>query len=140
MVGFPGETKAALNDTIRIGNIVKADAIGVHITIPYPGSRLFSQAGITTQVIDDYANGIRSDILVRGFRSEYPLFVPKGLSLGDLVKAKKQAYRRFYLHPLTILRRIRVWFKMPGRFKEDLKLFRIAFGILWRGGSRGQLS
>ena len=140
MVGFPGETKKHLRDTIDIGNIVKADAIGVHITIPYPGSKLFSMAGLTTQVIDDYANGVRSNVLDGGFRTEYPLFVPKGLSLADLVKAKKQAYRRFYLHPLTILRRIRVWFRMPGRFKEDLKLFRIAFGILWRGGSRGQLS
>jgi radical SAM superfamily enzyme YgiQ (UPF0313 family) len=140
MVGFPGEGKRELNDTCNIGNITKADAIGVHITIPYPGSKIFSVAGLNERTIDDYANGIRSDILVRGFRSEYPLFVPKGLSLDDLVKAKKQAYRRFYLHPLTILRRIRVWFKMPGRFREDIKLFRIAFGILWRGGSRGQLS
>ena len=140
MVGFPAETKKHLQDTIDIGNIVKADAIGVHITIPYPGSRLFSQAGLTTGVIDDYALGVSGRVHSDSFRDLYPVFVPEGLTLADLVAAKKKAYRSFYLNPAWMLRRILVWLRIRHRFREDLKLFRIAPRILWRGGSKGQLS
>ena len=140
MLGFPTETEEDIRQTLAIGNRVGADCIGVHITMPMPGSDMFEIAikeGLFKRsIIDDYALGK----LGKGFRDKYPLYVPKGLTLEQLVTAKKIAYRKFYLSPAWILRRIKVWLTIKGRFKDDLKLFKIAPGILWSGGSRGQLS
>ena len=140
MMGFPTETKEDLKETVKIGQRVKADVIGIHITRPFPGSDIFKQAiseGIIKEtMIDDFIqckNG-------KGIRNNYPLYIPKGLTYDDIIAAKKSAYRRFYLHPMTILRRIRIWLKIPGRFKEDLKLFKIAPHVLLTGGTKGQLS
>ena len=140
MLGFPTENGEDVEQTIRIGNKVKSDAIGVHITMPMPGSEMFELAikeGLFKRsIIDDYALGK----LGKGFRDNYPLYVPKGLTLEQLINAKKSAYRRFYLSPQWMLRRLRVWLTIKGRFKDDLKLFKIAPGILWSGKSKGQLS
>lgn len=136
MVGFPQETEANLEDTINVGLKVKPDVIGVHITRPFPGSRLWKIGGYDEGTIDTYAN----DATDRSFRSLYPYYVPEGLSLDMLVAAKKKAYRTFYLHPATIARRIRYWLKVPSRFKDDVKLFKLAPYILINGGSKGQLS
>jgi len=131
MVGFPRETKQDLNETIRIGNRVGADAIGVHITMPMPGSKIYSMANVD---LDGYING------ARGFRGIYPLYIPDGLTLKDLENAKKSAYRRFYFNPAWMLRRIRIWLTIKGRFKEDLKLFKLIPQVFLKGQTRGQLS
>ena len=140
MLGFPSETKEDIKKTVQIGNRVRTDCVGVHITRPMPGSPLFTQAieegKVKETVIDDYALGKHG----KGFRDNYPYYVPNGLTLEDLVEAKKKAYRSFYLSPQWMWRRIMVWLTIPGRFKDDLKLFKIAPYILWHGGSRGQLS
>jgi len=140
MLGHPTETKEEIEETIKIGNRAKADAIGVHITRPMPGSDLFEiaikEGQVNRTVIDDYASGK----LGKRFRENFPVYVPVGMSKTFLLKMRKRAYRKFYLSPQFILRRIRIWLTVKGRFKEDLKLFKIAPGILMRGGSKGQLS
>jgi len=140
MLGFPEETKGDIEQTVQIGNRVRADCIGIHITMPMPGSEIFEIAikeGLFKRtIIDDYASGK----LGKGFRENYPLYVPKGLNIEDLMDAKKKAYRSFYLSPQWMLRRLRVWLTIKGKFKDDLKLFKIAPGILWTGKSKGQLS
>lgn len=140
MVGFPSETKEDMLDTTRIGNRVKADAIGIHITMPLPGSKIYSYCLqnkiFPFDLIDRFARGE----LGRGFRGVYPYFVPQGSSERELLSIKKLAYRSFYLSIPFMIRRLRIWLTVKNRFKEDIKLFRIAFGILLRGGSRGQLS
>lgn len=140
MVGFPTETKNEMMDTVKIGSKVKADIIGIHITIPLPGTEIFSYAVknklIPADIIDKYARGE----LGRGFRGVWPLFIPEGFTLDDLIKIKRYAYMNFYLNPMWWLRRIRVWFLFPGKFKDDLKLFKIAFYVFRKGGTHGQLS
>ncbi|MFH1459862.1 MAG: radical SAM protein [Candidatus Omnitrophota bacterium] len=140
MVGFPTETRKEMLDTVKIGSKVKADVIGIHITMPFPGTEVFNYAikhkMIPEDIIDKYASGE----LGKGFRGIWPLFIPKGSTLEDLVNIKKMAYRRFFINPMWLLRRIRIWFLIPRRFKEDLKLFKIAFYVFMRGGTKGQLS
>lgn len=140
MVGFPTETKNEMMDTVNIGNKVKADIIGIHITIPFPGSEIYNYAVrnkmIPSDIIDKYARGEMG----RGFRGVWPLFVPDGFTLRDLINIKRKTYIKFYLNPMWWFRRIRTWLLIPGKFKEDLKLFKIAFYVFKTGGTRGQLS
>lgn len=138
MVGFPTETKKEMMDTVHIGNRVKADVIGIHITIPFPGSGIYKYAIdnhlIPADTIDRYAKDSRS------FREAYPLFIPQGFTITDLLNIKKLAYRSFYLNLGWLWRRLLVWIRIKGRFKEDLKLFKIAPRVFLMGGTKGQLS
>ncbi|MFH0738948.1 MAG: radical SAM protein [Candidatus Omnitrophota bacterium] len=140
MVGFPTETKSEMLDTAKIGKKVKADIIGIHITIPFPGTEVFRYAVdhkmIPSDIVDKYARGQ----LGSGFRGVWPLFVPEGCTLRDLINIKKKAYMSFYLDVMWWMRRIRTWFLIRGKFKEDLKLFKIALHVFRTGGTKGQLS
>ena len=140
MVGFPGETKKEMMDTTRIGNKMGADMIGIHITMPLPGTEIFNYCVknkiIHEDIIDRYARGEMG----RGFRDVWPLFVPEGYTLKDLIDIKKKTYMNFYLSPAWILRRIKTWFLIPNKFKEDIKLFKIALHVFATGGTKGQLS
>ena len=140
MVGFPTETKKEMWDTIRIGGRVKADIVGIHVTSPLPGSRLFIDAverGILPKdIIDQIASGKRG----RQWRGSYPLYVPEGESLATLIWVKRLTYILFYLSPFWWWRRFLVWLKMPERFREDLALFKIAGYVFLTGGTKGQLS
>lgn len=140
MVGFPTETKEEMMDTVKIGSKVKADIVGIHITIPLPGTEIFNYAVknrmIPSDIIDRYARGEMG----KGFRGVWPLFIPEGFTLKDLINIKRKTYLRFYLNPMWWFRRVRVWFIIPGKFKDDLKLFKIAFHVFMTGGTRGQLS
>jgi len=140
MVGFPTETKNEMLETARIGKKVKADIIGIHITIPFPGTEVFRYAidhkMIPPDIVDKYARGQ----LGSGFRNVWPLFVPEGYTLEDLINIKKKAYMSFYLDIMWWMRRIRTWFLIRGKFKDDLKLFKIALHVFRTGGTKGQLS
>lgn len=140
MVGFPTETRLEMMDTAKIGNRVKADIIGIHITIPFPGTEIYNYAienkKIPADIVDKYAKGE----LGKGFRNVWPLFIPDGFGLEDLINVKRVAYIRFYLSPAWWFRRIRIWFLIPEKFKDDLKLFKIAFHVFKTGGTKGQLS
>lgn len=140
MVGFPTETKNEMLDTVRIGKKVKADIIGIHITIPFPGTEIFRYAidhkMIPPDIVDKYARGE----LGSGFRNAWPLFVPENCTLDDLINIKKKAYMSFYLDLMWWIRRVRTWFQVSGKFKEDLKLFKIALHVFRTGGTKGQLS
>jgi anaerobic magnesium-protoporphyrin IX monomethyl ester cyclase len=140
MVGFPGETWNEVMATVRIGHKVGADMIGIHVTMPFPGTPLFDYAKdkgmIPKDLVDQYASGK----LGRGFRGIWPLFIPEGLTLEDLVRAKKLAYRYFYLHPKWFWHRLLVWLRIKGKFSEDLKLLKIAWHVFRTGGTKGQLS
>lgn len=120
MVGFPTETWKELEDTINFPLLAGADIIGVHITWPQPGSILFQQAikeGIIPQnVIDDFVIGKFGDDPL----TFWPVYIPKGLTLEDLIMAKKKAYRKFYLRPSWFFKRIIWYFRTPQRFIQDL--------------------
>ena len=140
MVGFPGETKEDMQKTVTIGSKVKADVVGIHITMPLPGTEIFQYAiknnVLPANIIDRFASGEMG----RGFRGVWPLFVPEGFNLSDLIEVKKKTYRSFYLNPFWILRRLKTWLIIPGKFKDDLKLFKIAIYVFMKGGTKGQLS
>lgn len=105
MLGFPTETKTELYETVHYYRKLKPrpDIMGVHITIPFPGSKLYKQAieegVIERNVVDNFTLGKYGV----GFKDRYPYYIPEGLSLKDLYKARRRAYYRFYFRPSFII-------------------------------------
>jgi radical SAM superfamily enzyme YgiQ (UPF0313 family) len=123
MLGFPSETKRKLYDTVNLPLKVRyqPNIIGVHITLPLPGSILFQEAmdtgAIDKNVIDNFIRGK----LGEGFKDSWPYYIPKGLSIDDLKEARNIAYKKFYFRPSYILRRFKKDIYSLEELKNDLK-------------------
>ena len=129
MVGFPTETQDELDMTIQAGSKLGADFIGIHRTIPYPGTAMYDYAIkngiISNDLFDQFAQGIGWNDK-ESFNDKWPYIVPDGLTSQDLIKAKKQAYRKHYLRPKWALSRLRHWWISSDRFKSDMELVKMA--------------
>lgn len=123
MLGFPNETKRELYDTVNLPLKVRyrPNIIGVHITLPLPGSILFKEAmdtdAIDKNVIDNFIRGK----LGEGFKESWPYYIPQGLSIDDLKEARNIAYKKFYFRPSYILRRLKKDIYSLEELKNDLK-------------------
>ncbi len=135
MLGFPTETKKELHDTVNFAKKLNLNIIGVHLSLPLPGSRLFNVAleeGIISyDLIDRFAKGEMG----LGFQEVWPIYIPKGLTLEDLKMARRLAYYKFYFKPSYIWRRFLKDMKSFNNLKKD---FLTAWSLLKYG--RSQLS
>jgi radical SAM superfamily enzyme YgiQ (UPF0313 family) len=106
MLGFPTEKKEDIDKTINCFKEFKPNIIGVHLTMPLPGSPLFEEAIrnkiIEGDVIDKFINGEYGE----SYKGSWPYYIPKGLTLQELVDARSEAYKKFYLRFNYICRRI----------------------------------
>ena len=129
MVGFPTETHEEIQETVEIGKKSGADMIGIHQTIPFPGTGIYDYSVknglIEENLIDRFALGDGWSEK-ESFHDNWPNFVPEGLETKDLVDAKKRAYREHYLRPSWAWSRVKLWMKAPYRFKQDLNTLRHA--------------
>jgi anaerobic magnesium-protoporphyrin IX monomethyl ester cyclase len=97
MLGSPGETAETMDETIKYSIQLNPDIAIYNITTPYPGTEMFKWAKdnnyLVTQNWEDYDLGclvMRLD----------------GVSEEELQNKYKQAFRRFYLRPSYIIKRI----------------------------------
>ena len=139
MLGFPSENKKEVEKTINYPISSKADIMGIHLTLPLPGSELYKQSIkekiIPKDIIDKYILGK----LGKDF-SSWPSYVPVGLSLNYLKKARAKALRKFYLSPYFLIHLLLYYIRFPFRIKYDKHLYRKAFSFLFRGKSIVQFS
>lgn len=127
MVGHPTETNKEIQDTINCPLKFNPNIIGVFITMPLPGSPLFEHAikeGIVDKkTIDKFIKGEYG----QGYQGCWPYYIPKGLTLSDLIEARNLTYRKFYFRPNYILKRIHrdcmSLVRIKRDFKEGLSLF-----------------
>jgi len=135
MLGFPTETKKEIEDSITYPTKIGADVMGIHITWPQPGSPLYDEAIrdkiIPKTVVDDYVQGKYGESVT----AYWPVYVPKGLELRDLVEAKKRAYRKFYLRPAWLIRRLQWYFKTPEKFFSDFGEIGAVLSALFTGAT-----
>lgn len=94
--GFPGETPATMRETIDLAIAIDADYAQFQLLTPYPGSALWE----TTQ-------GERRNDNLAQYTIWFPVYVPEGMTATQLVQTQREAYRRFYLRPSYVLRRLR---------------------------------
>ena len=143
MIGFPSETDLEMEETVNIGRKVGADLIGIHQTIPFPGTKIYDQA-IEEGLIDSDS----FDKFSRGegwgekdtFLDKWPKYVPEGLSQNDLISAKKRAYFKHYLRPSWAFGRIRHWIRASHWFKHDIDLLKLAPYTLLNGKTKNSMS
>ncbi len=140
IIGFPTETNKEINDTINFGRRCKADIMGIRILIPLPGSDIFDYAVKKCILPKDLADKYARGELGEGFAGVWPLFVPEGLTMRDLIIAKKKAYINFYLNPAWILRRILFYIRHPYRIRGEIGLLMILPHVLRFGKTKGSIS
>jgi len=93
VLGFPGETRETLRETIRFSRKVNPDFVEFYIATPFPGSRLF----------ESLKSGLPQDW--EKIRYDYdPYRYP-----FDLAKARRRAYLGFYLRPAKMASYLRLF-------------------------------
>jgi anaerobic magnesium-protoporphyrin IX monomethyl ester cyclase len=93
VLGFPGETRETLRQTIRFSREVNPDFVEFYIATPFPGSRLFES--MKAQLPQDW----------RKIRYDYdPYRYP-----FDLARARRRAYLGFYLRPAKMASYLRLF-------------------------------
>lgn len=140
MLGFPGETEKEINDTVNFGSKFNPDFVGVHVTIPLPGSEIFELAKkeglIPKDIIDRYASGQMGE----GFIGNWPIYVPRGLTQEYLYQAQKRAYRQFYLRPRWLWQRFLTYFYSPGNLIHDIGLIKTGIITLLYGSTKNAIT
>lgn len=135
MIGFPTEKRRDIKKTINFYKGLNLNVIGVHLTIPLPGSEIFrialKEGKIDYDVIDKYAKGE----LGEGFHGVWPYYVPNGFTLGELEEYRKKVYLKFYFRPNYILKRLRQDLSSWEQVKLDVKT---AISLLVKGDTSRQ--
>lgn len=122
VLGLPGDDAASVRDTIELAVEVDADYASFQLLTPYPGTELWDDA--------ERLGTFLSRDLDR-YTIWNPVWVPSGMSERELVAAHAAAYRRFYLRPSYVWRRLRAI-----RSLEDLRRnVRGALSVLGHSGA-----
>ena len=139
MLGFPTEGKEEVEETLNYAFRAKPDLIGIHLTMPSPGSELWVQAIkekiISSDLVDQFIAGKLGEDY-----SSWPIYVPKGLSREYLEKARGRGLRQFYLSPQFLGQITRYYLYFPSRIKYDKHLIKSGIPMLLKGRSKVQFS
>ena len=123
MLGSPGETSETIRQTIDLAKNLKLDFAQFSITIPFPGTELYSI----------YLKNGHKDISWEDFAyariggGVTPVFESDELSKVDLQQWVRRAYREFYLRPAYIGQRIR-GIRSPRDIIVNMKGFSMLLG------------
>lgn len=97
LMGYPGETKESLEDTIKLIKDIKPEMLSVNIASPMPGSRLYDEVKAAGQLnVKQYAQ----------FNRDFPDGIKLDtVSIAELVHYKQLAFKAFYktLFPRLII-------------------------------------
>jgi len=93
IIGHPTETSQSIQETIDFIKRIDLDIFQMSFMVPFPGTELYPIAGRYGTFRNDEDN----------MNIWTPLFIPSGLTQGDLERESKRAYREFYFRPRPIL-------------------------------------
>jgi anaerobic magnesium-protoporphyrin IX monomethyl ester cyclase len=99
VLGFPGETKETIWETIKFIDRIKPSDVGYYIATPYPGTPLYAQ------VVKD---GLLKITDFNKFDTATPVFDVGTMSGEELRELRERAFQRFYL-------RLEYFFSMIGK-------------------------
>ena len=111
MLGHCPDTRETMEETIQFALSLPSKDVTVQINTPLKGTEqytLYKKYGdLVSENPDDYS-------------FFQPVFLPRGLTYGDLIRAQRRFYRRFYLRPIIWWRHLR----HIRRFSDLRKYFR----------------
>ncbi len=103
VLGFPGETKETIWETIKFVERLRPNDVGYYIATPYPGTPLYETVKAKGQLkVTDFDR----------YDTATPLYEIPGLSAQELRDIREKAFQRFYLRPtylLSMVGRGRYW-------------------------------
>jgi anaerobic magnesium-protoporphyrin IX monomethyl ester cyclase len=92
MMGVPRETNKTMETTINFAKSNPLDDIAVTIFTPLPGSKLYKEIDQFGRFHEDW----------KKMSQHYPVFVPDGLTMEEIIRFNNKALREFYLRPQKI--------------------------------------
>lgn len=104
ILGFPSETVEEANQTIDFALKVDSTFVQFPIATPFPGTKLYDLALEHGKIKSDWKNFTSWDQVV---------FISEGRTEKDIKNSVKKAYRKFYLRPSYMLRRLKSVAKLP---------------------------
>ena len=120
MIGYPGETRAEIDATLRFSRGLGLDWASYTITLPHPrtplGDRALRDGVLRPDYWTDHIHGRRP--------ADELYFVSAECPAAHLKKAKRAAYLRFYLRP-GILARAIAFFLRRGGLRRAAYAFRL---------------
>ncbi len=120
MVGLPGETPEKARQTIQFAIDLDPDYAQFTIATPYPGTELWNTAEKWGTLDKDF----------RKFSEWQPVFVPKGYkNAEELLAIHKEAFKRFYMRPKFIFKRI-IKIRSIADVKKNLKGLRVVSAMV----------
>ncbi len=100
MLGLPGDTERTMRETINFAKRLDLDLATFSITVPFPGTELFSLISRTDEFKKvSYRN-------YRPYEKTILPYVPKGLTTNTIISYQKKAYREFYFRPKIFIQEI----------------------------------
>jgi radical SAM superfamily enzyme YgiQ (UPF0313 family) len=102
MVGSPGETRADVDESLRVARRARPDMVHAAIFTPYPGSAFYEEGRAMGLLPGDYWREFAASPR-EGFRAPYwnELFTD-----AELEMLLRRFYRKFFLRPGYVLRRL----------------------------------
>ena len=105
MTGLPGETSEDIETTIRFAREIDVEIPTFTMFLPLPGTVAYRRAQEEDPSFDpEY---YRKRLIPEIHFLDYPVFVPRGMTAGQLMALHHSAYRACYLNPRAIWRTVR---------------------------------
>lgn len=121
IVGTPGDTLESMEKTVKFAIDMKLDYAHFNKFVPLPGTELYRR------LIDQgYKFDFKRPCSILDHSAL--LYVPEGISKSDYRKFLDTAFKRFYLRPEYILKRlmsIRTWNEFKGQFSGFISILRL---------------
>jgi radical SAM superfamily enzyme YgiQ (UPF0313 family) len=120
MIGYPGETRAEIEATLRLSRRLNLHWASYTITIPNPRTPLLEDAVREGRLAADFWRAYTFGEIPL----DIPFFSSAECSDAYLKRAKRRAYLRFYLRPATLYRNL-AFFVETGGWRRLATAFRL---------------
>jgi radical SAM superfamily enzyme YgiQ (UPF0313 family) len=101
MIGAPTETKEDIMATIDFMKKLNPDFVQITLLTPFPGTKVYQWA-LEQNIFNDYWKDFAKNPQI-GFKTKY---WTKELSSDELEKLLTIAYKKFYIRPIYIIKRL----------------------------------
>lgn len=95
ILGFPGETAESLERTRELALRLPLDDVSIMAMTPFPGTEVYNEASKLGSF----------EINWEAMNALNPVFVPHGLTRRDLISARNDILKSFYLRPGIVFRK-----------------------------------
>ncbi|MDX2167126.1 MAG: radical SAM protein [Deltaproteobacteria bacterium] len=103
MVGVPGDTPASIERTIDLAREVAPDFAKFTVFVPYPGTQDYTtlKAAGKLQGAEQWSRYTSYPT-----RDNPPVYLPEGMTVDDVIRMHRRAFRRVYARPSTVWRHL----------------------------------